>query len=343
MNPIKSNVIDLIEFVYDLDVEKDQWVSSLLEVGLPLFDHGHGVVATTYVRPVEGGVPFPTKFYQSSGPPDLTERMLMGSTLANEEALREVNRSGVVTTLSETANRLADAVEPFEAFKPYLADTKDLLALTAVDPNGIGISLCAPLPEVTKLNGRERELWQMIGAHLVSGFRLRRGLDEAHEALIEDGSLPRNAEAVLDPKTFEVTDAVGRAREGAGDFLRESAIRIDRARGRLRKEDPEEALEIWKGLVEGRWSMVDWFDNDGRRYVLAHPNPPRLNDPRGLTERETQVCTYASLGESNKLISYRLGISQSKVSTTIRSVMRKLGVQTRAQLVERLRGLQSAV
>jgi DNA-binding NarL/FixJ family response regulator len=149
------------------------------------------------------------------------------------------------------------------------------------------------------------------------------------------------AEAVLDPKTLEVTDAVGRAREGAGEFLREAAVQIDRARGRLRKDDPEEALEIWKGLVGGRWSTVDWFDNDGRRYVLAHPNPPRLKDPRGLAGRETQVCTYASLGESNKLISYRLGISQSKVSLALRSVMRKLGVHTRAQLVERLRGLQT--
>jgi DNA-binding CsgD family transcriptional regulator len=109
----------------------------------------------------------------------------------------------------------------------------------------------------------------------------------------------------------------------------------------MRKDDPDEALRIWKALVEGRWSMVDWFDSDGRRFVLAHPNPPHLRDPRGLTERERQVATYAVLGETNKLISYRLGISQPKVSMALKSAMHKLGVQTRPQLVEKLRGFRS--
>ncbi len=342
MNPVSSIVIDLVEFVYDLDVEKGHWVPSLLEIGLPLLDHGYGVVGTTYKRPPEGGIPFPTKFYQLAGPPDLTERVLRLSTLANEEVLREINRSGVVTTLSETVARFPGGVAPLEEFQRQLAGAKDILALTAVDPNGVGMSLTVPLPEVTKLSGRDREFWQMVGAHLVSGFRLRQGLDAEREAPEESSSLPRHAEAVLDPKKFEVTDAVGRARdEGASDFLREAAIRIDRARGRLRKNDPTQALELWKGLVEGRWSLVDWFDSDGRRYMLAHLNPPRLKDPRGLTERESQVCAYVALGESNKLISYRLGIGQPAVSSNLRSAMRKLGVRTRPHLVERLRGFES--
>ncbi len=337
MNPIQSQAIDLVEFVYDLDVNEDNWVPSLLDVGLPLFDHGYGVVGTTYVRPTEGGMPFPTKFYQCAGPADLIERVLGASRLANEEVLREINRSGVVTTLSEAVARYPDGVAPLEEFQKHMEGAKDILALTAVDPNGVGISICAPLPELTKLSGRDRELWQMIGAHLVSGYRLRRGVLEAQDSLVKQSALPRNAEAVLDPKTFAMTEAVGRARDGPGEFLREAAIQVDRARGRLRKDEPEAALEIWKGLVEGRWSLVDWFDTDGRRFVLANPNPPRLKDPRGLTERENQVCTYAALGETNKLISYRLGISQSKISSTLQSAMRKLGAQTRSQLVEKLR------
>jgi DNA-binding CsgD family transcriptional regulator len=338
MGAVKPAVIDLTELVYDLDVPREDWVPALLETGLPIFDHGHGVVATTYVRPPEGGVPVPTKFFLGSGPSDLMERLFIGSYEADDETLRDINRSGVVTTLSEEAHRVPGGLD---TFRQHIHPAKDLLAITAVDPNGVGLSLSIMLPEVTKLSGKDRQLWRMIGAHLVSGFRLRQSLEEAREASIRRTSLPGNAEAVLDPKQFRIAEAVGRATDGnTGEFIREAARLIDRARGRLRKKDPDEALAIWRALVEGRWSMVDWFDSDGRRFVLAHPNPPNLRDPRGLSERERQVATYAALGETNKLISYRLGLSQSKVSSSLKSAMHKLGVKTRPQLVEKLRAFE---
>jgi DNA-binding CsgD family transcriptional regulator len=114
---------------------------------------------------------------------------------------------------------------------------------------------------------------------------------------------------------------------------------MDRARGRLRRDDPETALKIWWALLRGRWSMVEWFDTDRRRYILAVPNAPRVLDPRGLTNRECQVVAYAALGESKKLIAYRLGISGPRTSEALRSAMRKLCVKTQAQLVEKLHTL----
>jgi DNA-binding CsgD family transcriptional regulator len=95
-------------------------------------------------------------------------------------------------------------------------------------------------------------------------------------------------------------------------------------------------LELWKALVRGRWSAVDWFDSDGRRFVLAVPNAPNVADPRALTERETQVTAYALFGLSNKLIGYNLGLSKGHVSALLASAKRKLGVKTRAQLVRKL-------
>jgi len=142
---------------------------------------------------------------------------------------------------------------------------------------------------------------------------------------------------VLDPRSFDVTEAVDEAQlPESRQALREAAVRIDRARGPLRKEDPQQALEIWWALLRGRWSMVEWFDTDQRRYVLAMPNGPRVFDPRGLTGRESQVVGYAALGDSHKLIAYRLGISRSRVSDALQSAMRKLGVKTQPQLVEKL-------
>lgn len=150
--------------------------------------------------------------------------------------------------------------------------------------------------------------------------------------------LPHGAEVVIDPSGFRVTEAQGHAKSRkALESLREAALRIDRARGRMRESDPEKALELWTALVRGRWSTVDWFDSDGRRFVLGLPNAPNVSDPRGLSEREVQVVAYVVSGQTNKLIGYQLGLSKGRVSTVLGSAMRKLGVQTRAQLIKKLR------
>jgi DNA-binding NarL/FixJ family response regulator len=73
--------------------------------------------------------------------------------------------------------------------------------------------------------------------------------------------------------------------------------------------------------------------------VLAIPNSPGVVDPRGLTERESQIAWMAAAGMTNKLIAYRLGLSTSRISLCLRTAMRKLGVQTRTQLVRKIQSL----
>jgi DNA-binding NarL/FixJ family response regulator len=99
---------------------------------------------------------------------------------------------------------------------------------------------------------------------------------------------------------------------------------VDRARGALRRRDPGEAVEVWRGLVAGRWSLVDQVDTDGRRYLIAHRNDPTTPDLRALTAREQQVVGYADLGHSNKLIAYELGLSPSTVGVLLKGARMKL-------------------
>jgi DNA-binding CsgD family transcriptional regulator len=226
-------------------------------------------------------------------------------------------------------------------YTSYVDYCKDTIYMTAVDRKGAGVAIIAPLAEVTTLTGAEAERWQMFAAHVDSGHRLRQGLSAMNTSDQASG-LPHEAEAIFDANGFRMTDAVGQAKEStAMGRLREAAVVMDRARGKMRNTDPQEALKIWKALVRGRWSMVDWFDTDGRRFVLALSNPPPIADPRGLTERESQVVAYAVLGQTNKLIAYRLGLSPSRVSALLRCAMRKLNVQTRVQLVLKMRQFQT--
>jgi DNA-binding CsgD family transcriptional regulator len=102
----------------------------------------------------------------------------------------------------------------------------------------------------------------------------------------------------------------------------------------MRRRDPDEAVELWRGLVAGRWSVVDQFDHDGKRFVVAVPNEPRPRfTGRELTAREAQVTALAARGHSNKLIAYELGLSVSTVGAYLASAARKLGAPTRASLV----------
>lgn len=123
------------------------------------------------------------------------------------------------------------------------------------------------------------------------------------------------------------------------ELLRAVARHLDRSPEILRHEDAERAIRLWEGLLRGRWTLLDWFDSDGRRFIVAKLNAQSRGTARGLTERERQVALSASLGESSKATGYQLGISPSRVSALLKAAMRKLGVRSKAQLVVMVRVL----
>ena len=339
MGKIGSAIIDFTEAVYDLELSEGDWLPTLLRRGLPVLDQGLGVAGYEYGLPPDGGDVELLNLNVASGPEDFAERHMQALSTTDPEVLRAQLFGGCATTGSENAlatNRPQD----LEHYLSYVDYCKDVLYLTAMDRKGAGVAIVAPLKKVTTLSAHEAQRWQMLAAHVEAGHRLRRGLSDIQAG--EGSGLPIGAEAVLDPTNLRVTDAIGPAQQSsATQKLREAALSVDRARGKMRKDDPEQALAIWKALVRGRWSIVDWFDTDGRRYVLGVPNSPSVSDPRGLTERERQIVVEAIMGHTNKMTAYRLGLSKSRVSSVLRSAMRKLGVQTRAQLVERLREFQT--
>lgn len=326
--------VDLIEAVYDFQASDSAWVDRLIESGAPVFDHGLGFAVDEYVvKRRDDGAEVSIEVVRTVGlPEDYASRVQRALSVLSPEMLGNINPPGYAGTWTEIT-------------KDYPAESKlalekvgyaDLLGILASDPNGIGMRITAPLSDRTQLPPKARVQWQMLGAHIAAAYRLRRALAMSRErSSRQPNTLPHEAEAVVDPKRFRIVDAIELGREeSAADCLRRAARRIDRARGR--REGPEEALKTWQALVCGRWSLVDWFDADERRFLLALPNPPEVQDPRGLTEQECLVVEYAVHGETNKLIAYRLGLSQARVSALLRSAMKKLGVKTRVQLAQRL-------
>ncbi len=334
--------ISMTEAAYDLQASDREWFPQLMKAAVDLIDHGLGVAGLVGRVPKEPGPVDVEELHVATGPEDFPVRLMRAMSELPPENMRPQIHSGI-GVLSEV-----NAEEPrfLEAWRRHIDYAQDGLGITAMDPDGRGVHIIAPVPETITLSRAERNRWQMLAAHMSSGLRLRRVLSKLVDGQSTDEpptSLPMGADAVIDAKTFGVTQAAGDAAPTESQqALREAAIRIDRARGPLRKDDPNQALEIWWALLQGKWSMVEWFDTDRRRFVLALPNAPRVVDPRGLTPRESQVVAFAALGDSHKLIAYRLGISRSRVSEALQSAMRKLGVKTQPQLVEKLSALGGA-
>ncbi len=331
--------IDVVERAYDLEVLPEDWLPSVLSAGASLFDLGMGCYGTISSGTSPEGVPIITQLGSSPGAESIAIGVIEAAKEAGPALVSAASRAvrGTVYLLSDHLDRFPEAYEGITKH----AGCKDILSITAVDPDAFGVHVGIPSAELLSLDRRNREFWQMLEVHLAAGHRLRRSIGQQGDAAgMPMTEIPLAADALIDPSRFLIAHAIGPARDrSAATRLREAARMVDKARGQLRNR-PEEALRMWKGLVRGRWTLVDWFDSDGRRFLLAKQNTPRILDPRGLTEREAQVATYAAHGETSKLIGYRLGLSPSYVSRLLKDASRKLGVKTQAQLVERMRGVE---
>lgn len=103
-----------------------------------------------------------------------------------------------------------------------------------------------------------------------------------------------------------------------------------------------ESLDAWTPLVDGRWSLLERVERDGKRFLVVHENAPDFRDPRALTADERAVAQLVALGDANKHIAYDLGRPLGSVSRMIHRIAKKLDVGTRAELVDRVRFLRRA-
>jgi DNA-binding CsgD family transcriptional regulator len=207
--------------------------------------------------------------------------------------------------------------------------TSDVLGVFAMDTDDRGVFIGVPLPHGKMPGPRVVHLLGRISAHIVSSRRLR-------TLTAEDGA--DASDAVLDP-SGGVRHASGPARDAASrDLLGTAVRRMERARSRARRADAQDAVELWRALVSGQWSLVDHVERDGRRFVLARRNEPCARDPKALSGLERSVAAYAIQGQTNKYIAYLLGIAPSTVSSHLASACRKLGVVSRYELIRAFGG-----
>ncbi len=357
----EPDYVHFLEACYRIGSKPADWLRGLGEAALDLMGFGLGIhvylVDLTQVPEprfeepmLVGGLPDWEERWRS----DWWQPIMLNTTrddLLSMHTMSPVNHStevwGALSAKSPTyAAHLASLSNRGYStiFARYLAgqtvppDTRhamypDSFNVIGTDARGIGAVLLANMPEPS--NGgvppRLAQVWNRLAAHIGAGHRLMRvaqgqsGLEDADAIFEPNGKVAHAGQDLRDSLALK--------------SLRSQVVDIDRVRGRHRGDGPV-ATEVWRALHEGRYSLLDQFDRDGRRYYVARANEPPVDPLAKLTARETQVVKAAALGHSNKHIAYELGIGPSTVAVHLKAASAKLGVSSRLDLIMLIRKLK---
>jgi DNA-binding CsgD family transcriptional regulator len=329
----RTDLVGIIEASYRLDLTDQEWLTALVQAAGPHFDHGKGVYGFCF----DASKADHFRLWGTVVPdgalviPELIEKW--HAALEPEQIWRMYRGPLQFASISQRLGG-AELEQDQEAMRRFCRriGIVDQLTLRGVDPTYKGVAVCTPLGDVAAPTTRDTGLWTRIAAHISSGFRLRSYLaamrPESSPALADGADAVCEADGRIAHASSEAKGEQARA------SLHDAVVAIDRARSKLRREDPQEAVDIWRGLVSGKWTLVEHFESDGRRYLLALKNTPETQNPKALTERERQAVHYATLGHSTKETAYALGISNETVAVHLWSAMKKLGVDSRVELLK---------
>lgn len=315
--------VALIERGYEARSDPEAWLRALAPHVVPLLSAGWSG-GTSYLFDARGPHELVAARREET---DFDPNVVMGVVTAGFAALtREQLRDVVLAMRTPGISSLVDAVGTLPAVDAGVSPfaMRDSIAALVHAGDGRVAVFSNFSPHRVHLDAPTKRLWQRIALHLGAGCRLA-GREATTNA--------EDVEAVIEPGGALV-HATGKGESRASrDLLRAAAKDMDKARTRAGRADAMAALELWRGLLAGRWSLVDHFDSDGRRFILARRNDPDLPEPEALSRRQRQVVFYASVGWSNKEIGYALGLAENTVSAHLTRSLEKLGIANRAALV----------
>ncbi|MFL5308429.1 MAG: LuxR C-terminal-related transcriptional regulator [Polyangia bacterium] len=199
--------------------------------------------------------------------------------------------------------------------------TPECLTINGLDPEGKGVMIAFWTARGSRLARDEEATYRRMAHHLGAANRCRRRLR------LSGSTVTSGAEAILDDR-LRIVHAEGEARDKEAQA---ELVAVANARSQA-KTASLNALKMWPALTEARWTLVDSFERDGKRYVVARENQAQVLGLAQLTGRERQVVVYFALGQSTKEIAYGLGIADSTVRVLLRRAALKLGAPSRRAL-----------
>ncbi len=321
--------LSIIEAAYDLEADDEAWLGTLLQEVRPFIDHGLGAYAHFYETSSDfSAVQVRAPIFVGCKP-GFFEAIVTAARMLEARHLRAAYGGSPCQSFSQAHARVGLVYSESEAMRLLAREsgTADLLIVNAWQGGVRGCSFIAAVDRERRYPARTASTLGRATRHIAAAHRLRQVVQRG------DGRVSLDAEAVLDARGA-VLHAEGEAK---GKLEREVLAATTRALVRVQErwgsQDPEQVALHWNALVDGRWSLVDSFDNDGKRFLLARRNALELPEPSALTPAERQVAALFARGHSSKLVAYELGLSASAVSSTLKRALRKLHLKSRTELV----------
>jgi DNA-binding CsgD family transcriptional regulator len=316
---MSADAVSVLEAAYAITLPEREWVAQLAAAFYEAFPLGDGCMSYAYDA---SGSRLETRS-------TATARLAVAGEIVDQ--VHESVPEQLMAALYDPSPRVALASEIIDRERhrelwdavanSLMPGVKDFVGIRAGGPDRRGLLVAFPVRKELDFSPPRRDLLTHVAAHVAAAFRLR----------VEDEPFELGgASAILDEAAHVQHLADDEARAGSGEIV-DAVLRMKAAK--TRRVDGNQSVAEWRALVAGRWSVIDYADRDGKRFVVARRNQPYGRNRLAITDTERQVLAHAALGYSNKLIAYELGLAMSTVSVHLRRGLAKLGLKNRTELI----------
>ena len=262
--PTAGDLMEILSIIYDVEAPRRQWLRRVLLAMAPSLNRGAGIGGVLYdLSSASGfhvdaldGVDVPEDFVAAG--------RQIHSHPGYQSDIINTYRTHVCTTFAtEMAEpQMADIRRTYQDH-----DLKSQVMINGLDCSGKGFCVYLFTRSEPTLTTPQRSLYARLATHLASGYRLQRRMAAAEP--VRAASL----EAVLEPDGAVVHAEVPAKSTQARQDL-QHAVRLREELRDRRTAETEHVIRDWRGLVSARWTLVDRYERDGKRYVLARENGP---------------------------------------------------------------------
>jgi DNA-binding CsgD family transcriptional regulator len=326
-----QDAIGIVEALYLSELSADRWLRIVAERLRPVLDrYGLGIAAGLHSSPDPCSF-HPTHALLCDVPGPLADAFFRSVSAGFSPVY-------VADSFLSRACYLSSDVREWKTVPGVVngefaaAGSADFFQINVIEPDGDGCWFCSPQAELRPIEADTYLLLTRVARHMSAAHRLFRKHQGASLS-------PDHAEAVLDPDG-RVRHATGPAQDsGNQGALARAAHSMDLARSRFDGADSRRAIEQWPSLIAKRWTLLEHFESDGKRFILAMENRRKPPSFDLLTARERDVILRALAGRGNKAIAHELGLAQSTVRVLLGRAAIKLRAHSRKELLEKAAGL----